>query len=500
MRAPFRVAAAAATCGLAAVIAAGVTGTRHAAASSSGTGHVLGDFNGDGYADLAVAAPGANGGAGAVYVLYGSASGPSMLGSQIWTLSTPGINGVPAAGDALGTGLAIGDFNHDGYADLAIGIPGKNHVLVLYGAARGLQAAGNQYFHANGPLGGSALAAGDFNGDGCADLAVGEPFAKAVKTPAAGSVEVHYGSSAGLTALDAGTAQMINEATPGLPGNAPQSNDNFGLSLAAGDFNGDGLDDLAVGAPNGDFSHGAVTALYGSSAGITTTGSQFIATFGDGGGFAQAAGDFNGDGIADLVIGAPNTATSSGDAGNIEIHYGSTAGLTKTRPGTAKVIAEVNLGMVAHPTAPNDFFGYSLAAGDFNGDGADDIAVGVPGKSAAIVLHGGANGIVASGARYAAGVGPQSTAQLGKYGVSVAAADFNHDGFDDLVFGEPFTDVASASAAGVVELHSGSSTGVTHTGMGKAPLISEGTAGMPGTGPATDDNFGFAAATGRASS
>lgn len=463
-----------------------------AATGTGALGRSLGDFNGDGYADLAIAAPGANGGAGVVYVLYGSASGPSTSGSQVWSLSTAGVGATPAPGDGFGTAIATGDFNRDGYADLAIGIPGQSHVVVLYGSAHGLQAAGHQYFRADGPLGGSALAAGDFNGDHFADLAVGDPFAS-VKKPAAGSVEIHYGSRTGLTALARGTAQRLSESTAGMPGPGPAFNDNFGLSLAAGDFNGDGSDDLAIGAPNGDFSHGAVTELFGSRTGITTTNSQFIATFGDGGGFAQASGDFNADGYADLVIGDPNTATSTGGAGAIEIHYGSATGLTHVKPGTARVIAEATQGMPGPGTAGNDAFGFALTKGDFNGDGIADVAVGISGKSAAIVLRGSAHGITTNNAQYVAGVGPQAGGLLSTTAVSVAAADFNHDGFDDLVLGEPFT-TAGQSEAGVVELHAGSSGGVTNTAMGSAPLMSESTPGMPGAGAATNDFFGQALA------
>ena len=466
-----------------------------AATATSASARAVADFNGDGFPDVAIGAPGVNSGAGAVYVLYGSASGVSTSSSQLWSLDSPGVNGVAAAGDGLGTAVTAGDFNHDGFSDLAIAAPAKNHVLVLYGSATGLQASGNQYFRANGP---TALAAGDFNGDHYADLAVGEPFANA-KQPAAGSIEIHYGSASGLTALAARTAPRFTEASAGMPGPRPSPNDNFGLSLAVGNYNGDSFDDLSVGAPNGNSPAGAVTVLYGSRHGITTKHSQFIAVFGDAGGFAQTSGDFNGDGVDDLIIGAPNTATSASNAGAIEIHYGSGSGLTKTAPGTAPVIAEATVGMPGPGTAANDFFGFSLTTGDFNGDRIDDVAIGVPGKSAAIVLRGSAKGIVISNGQFVQGVGPQPSGVFAATGVAVSAADFNRDGFDDLVLGEPFTTENGQSSAGVVELFAGSSAGVTNTSGGTAPQFSESSSGLPGTGAATDDDFGFSLATTRAS-
>ena len=477
----------------------GGVGARASAATNGdaplGSMRLSGDFNGDGHDDLAIGAPGATGGAGAVYVMSGSGSGLKAAHSQVWTLGSPGLNGPrPAPGDAFGTALAVGDFNGDGYADLAIGVPGKDGVLVLYGSRNGLQAAGSQFVHTQGPLGGSALAAGDFNGDGFSDLAVGDPFAGA-KVPAAGSIEIHYGSHAGITTVRPGSGQRLTESTPGMPGPPPAANDNFGLALAAGDFNGDGIDDLAVGAPNGDYSHGAVIALYGSAAGITTRGSQFIATFGDGGGFALAAGNFNGDRYTDLAIGDPHTATSAVDAGAIEVHYGSARGLKQIASGTAQVFAEVSPGMPGPPTAAGDFFGYALAAGDFEGDGFDDVAVGIPGKSAVVVLRGSPGGVAVRGSQYVPGIGPQAASGFQPTGVSLAAGDFSHDRFADLVLGEPFTATTQA-AAGVIEVHRGSVSGLADTTLGSAPVYSESTARMAGPGTGANDNFGFSLAGG----
>ena len=147
---------------------------------------VRADFNGDGTADLAIGAPGENS-SGVVHVLYGAASGLTAAGSQLWSQDSPGIAGVAEPGDSFGSSLAGGDFNGDGRADLAIGASGENSfagvVHVLYGSVSGLTAAGSQLWSQDSPgvAGlaesfddfGAALAAGDFNGDGRADLAIG---------------------------------------------------------------------------------------------------------------------------------------------------------------------------------------------------------------------------------------------------------------------------------------------------------------------------------------
>ena len=458
----------------------------HAATSRGG---VRGDFNGDGYADLAVGIPNGSGGVGAVEVLYGSASGLTTAASQYFTLGAPGVaEPRGAVGDLFGFALAVGQFNGDRYADLAVGAPGVPGVVVLYGSKRGLTANGSQFLRGSGSSG-SSLAAGDFNGDGYEDLAVGQPFANKVRV-GAGDVEVHYGSQSGLTGVAPGTSQVLAASTAGMPGGGPAVNQNFGLSLTSGHFKGERLADLAIGE------NGAATVVYGSRSGLTSTGGQYLLDYAGSGGVATvvAAGDFNGDRIDDLAVGEPTAQISTGNAGAIEIHYGSTTGLRNIAQGTARTFAEITPGMPGPSTAPNDEFGASLAAGDFSGTGFADLAVGVPGKSSAIVLYGSAKGITVHNAQYLAGIGPQAgSLPFPAIAVAVAAADFNGDGTADLVVGEPFTD-ASQAAAGVLEEHDGSAGGLTDVAQGTAPVFSETTPGMPGPAPGAQDNFGFAIA------
>ena len=256
------------------------------------------DFNNDGYADLAVGAAGESIGsivnAGAVNVLYGSATGSTGTGSQIFTQNTAGVGSTAEAGDTFGNALGVGDFNNDGFADLAVGVPfesiGSRHevgaVNVLYGSAAGLTGTGSQFFTQDssgvgstaeaGDFFGSTLGVGDFDNDGFADLAVGVPFESIGSSVSAGAVNVLLGSAAGLSGTG---SQFFTQNSSGV-GSSAQTNDSFGFALAAGDFDNDGFADLAVGVPFESIGSlpevGAVNVLPGSAAGLTGTGSLFF--------------------------------------------------------------------------------------------------------------------------------------------------------------------------------------------------------------------------------
>ena len=179
-----------------------------------------GDFNGDGYVDLAIGVPyeaiGAVTDSGAVSIIYGSASGLTVTGNQLWYEDL--LTLTSEASDFFGWALAAGDFNGDSRADLAIGSHGKNlggvdrgAVTVMYGTAAGLSAVGRDYFRQNiGLLGvekdsdyfGQALAAGDFDKDGYADLAIGVPGDDYSGVASSGAVSVVYGSAGGLTVVN----------------------------------------------------------------------------------------------------------------------------------------------------------------------------------------------------------------------------------------------------------------------------------------------------------
>ncbi|MFH1086086.1 MAG: FG-GAP repeat protein, partial [Chloroflexota bacterium] len=256
-----------------------------------------GDYNGDGYADLAIGAPheglGMLRNVGVVHVLYGSADGLRAAGSQLWQQGAGGLLGVGEDGDQFGAVLAAGDLNGDGRADLAIAIPNKTvdgaakagAVAVLYGSAGGLTAAGNQVWHQNSPgvadapeandSLGQALSIGDWNRDGRADLAIGVPNEDLGAVRDAGVVHIVFGSPAGLTSVG---SQLWSQDSPGVE-DAAEADERFGAALASGAVNGSTYPDLAIGVPDqtvgGLQAAGAVQMLFGSSAGLTAAGSQF---------------------------------------------------------------------------------------------------------------------------------------------------------------------------------------------------------------------------------
>jgi hypothetical protein len=211
-----------------------------------------GDFDGDGFPDLAVSAPAESIGtataAGVVIVIFGSASGLTEAGSQLWSQDADGIREVAEALDGFGRMVRVGDFNGDGFADLAAGVPGETveptgavggSVNVLYGSMVGLTATGNQLWSQDSrgvrdiAEDGDEFAryggAGDFDGDGWADLALGVPFEDVGVVTDAGAVNVLYGSALGLTAV---RNQLWTQDVPGVVDRA-EADDEFGKYVFA---------------------------------------------------------------------------------------------------------------------------------------------------------------------------------------------------------------------------------------------------------------------------
>lgn len=243
-----RCAAAAVLC-VAFTVSPAAFGVAHAAQPAPAAGQQA-DFNGDGFDDLAVGASFEDLGgaldAGAVNVLYGSAAGLTGRGSQLFTRDSPGVRGNAQQADHFGDALAAGDFDADGFADLAIGIlfdkaGGLNGgaVVVLSGSAAGLTGAGAQFWTQDSPgvpgaselqdAFGVSLATGDVDGDGIADLAVGAPQESLGAVADAGAVNLLFGSAAGLTGAG---SQVFTQDSPGVPGTA-EHDDLFGGALAA---------------------------------------------------------------------------------------------------------------------------------------------------------------------------------------------------------------------------------------------------------------------------
>jgi hypothetical protein len=465
------------------------------------------DFNNDGAADLAIGVPfewvGAIQDAGAVHVLYGSAGGLQGPGSQFFTQDTPGVPGTADQLDHLGSGLATGDFDQDGFADLAIGVPGEDigtigsagAVIALYGSVAGLTTSGAQLLTQAGGATelndafGAALAAGDFNHDGFADLAAG--LGEDVGSVAdAGAVSMLLGSSGGLTTVGGRLFTQV--------GGAVEVEDFFGGTLAAGDFDHDGFADLAAGARFEDVGSvidaGAVSVLYGSPTGLTRAGGRLFTQVGgaaevqDFFGDAVAAGDFDQDGFADLTVGAPGEDVASAfDAGAVSVLFGSSAGVTRAG---GRLFTQV-----ASPVEAGDGFGTALAAGDFDQDGFADLAAGAAGEGggpgAVSVLFGSSVGLTRVGGQLFTQVGGAAEG-IDRFGASLAAADFDQDGFTDLAAGAPFETLGSIAEAGAVSVIYGSGGGLTRVG---GQLFTQNSPGLASSAEALD-NFGLTLAAG----
>ena len=326
----------------------------------------------------------------------------------------------------------------------------------------------------------------DFNGDGFPDQAIGAPSEDLGSLEDAGAVNVLYGSATGLQ-TDAPADQFWTQDSTDLEDQA-ESGDRFGFALVGADFNGDGFADLAIGAPSEDLpagrNAGAVNVLYGSSAGLQVTSPedqfwnqdspdvQDEAAAEERFGRSLGAGDFNGDGYADLAIGVPyQVMNGRKNAGAASVLYGSPAGLQATSPDDQ--FWNQDSPDVEDQAEERDWFGWSLAPGDFNGDGFADLAIGdrvedvgaVVDAGAVNVLYGSVSGLQATApedqfwTEDSADVEDQAETD-DEFGWSVDAADFNLDGFQDLIIGVPLQDVSTIADAGAAHVLYGSAAGL----------------------------------------
>jgi hypothetical protein len=376
----------------------GISGVPGNVTEGEGFGTVVatGDFNGDGMNDLAIGAPAApfSGASlvGSVLVLYGSATGLSAEGSQPFE---PG----QFSGLFLGAALAAGDFDADGFDELAVGVPGdfgtRGSVVIFPGSTDGLLFGPGVTVKLSksqidppgeggeGQFLGKALAGGDFNKDGFIDLAIGAPGGGPAE---GGIVYAVFGTSDGLKP----SAVMPFTQDDSLMLGEGQVDDDFGAVLVAADFDGNATSDLAIGIPGENVagkSPGAVAVLYGFGSGLTAQNNQLWHQDvpGIGGavedndffGRRLAGADFNGDGFFDLAVGVPfENFVGHNRAGVLHVIYGSDERLGAPR------------GQLWHHDSPNvaraveasEAFGAGLGAGDFDGDGFGDLAIGVPGE------------------------------------------------------------------------------------------------------------------------
>jgi hypothetical protein len=510
------------------LLSATLTGAPAAAAVTHCTSGLTGDVNGDGHAEVAVGEPGNANGAGAVHLFYGTPEGivadPSgdALNDQYLSQDTAGVPGAAEADDTFGWSTALGDFNGDTCADLAVGAPGENNgrgaITVLYGSLTGLFTRTSQTWTENGLFGpgsalagesfGEVLAAGNVNNDAFADLVVGAPTEE-VGDGRAGAVVTILGSPGGLAGAP-GATRMLSQATPGVPG-VPEDGDGFGAALAIGDFNGNGVGDLAVGVPGENDIAGLVEILPG----LTSTGVGFLPATAlsqdtpgvrggsetlDRFGAALAAGDATNDSFDDLAVGAPGEDASDPEpgfgAGAVTFLRGSASGVTATgnqrwtqdSPGVDGVRGSA------------DEFGFSLAMGHLDNGPTADLAIGAPGDAVGRVpeagsvtlLLGQASGlstVEAGGERFHQDVLDLSgAAEPGDlFGWSVAAVAVQTPDQDSLVIGVP-GESAGSSRDGLVHQLATLEFGPITPGSRTLHLDSPGVQGRP----QGDDGFGFA--------
>ncbi|WP_055700924.1 MULTISPECIES: integrin alpha [Streptomyces] len=442
------------------------------------------DFNGDGYEDVLVGAPGATvsgkKGAGLVTVQYGSTRGIGTSDVARFSQSTAGVAGAAEAGDAFGKAVATGDLDGDGYDDAIIGIPGEDldagadagGVAVLWGSKSGLTGSASSWLQseqaAAGQQFGLSLAAAHFTADTPGDL---------LAVLDRDNVELFVYDPAPQAR---GEAPLRRQATERL-GRSADASQIVSKSLTTGDYDDNGYADLvASGVTEGDEpGHGWSVQFAGGADGLTYKNDLR-------GGPAAASGDINHDGYDDLVTGEPNSPDDGGETmtgGLVGVRYGTPDGLVDE----AKWWTQDSAG-VPGTAERGDGWGADLSVADTNGDGYADVAIGAPGEDigtiadagAVWVLRGGEYGLTATGAKSfdqdSANI-PGVPEKGDKWGAQVRLTDPNRDGRFGLLAAAP----GENAGDGVVWVLSAGSGGVTASGSwtyGAASL------GAPGTGAA----------------
>lgn len=419
-----------------------------AAPAAAVHGAVPGDFNGDGYRDAVLPAPGANiagkAGAGAVVVLYGSKTGLSTSRRATITQNTAGVPGTAESNDGFGAATATADLNRDGYADLVVSAPYEDTtrgedagtVTVLWGSKSGLTSGTDL----------PATTAGRYYGLDVAALSAGP----GVRT------EVLVAGYEGAMRFRGPFSRS------GTYGSADENRDTGSVgSVTLGDFAHSGVpDEVVLTVRLSDLSGGEVyiNPVYG---GAQQTGNGLIA----------ATGDVNGDGYADLVVADPDEPVHAGAdgalGGRVLLWYGSAHGIARV---TKPVQLTQNTPGVTGMSEKDDNFGGTLAVGDLNRDGLADIVVGSPledtGKRNAgqvTVIPGRRTGALGAGSyaftQNTAGI-PGADEAEDAFGTTVAVGDINRDGKPEL-----FISAAEENnSTGAVWVLPGGTNGPTATG------------------------------------
>ena len=432
------------------------------------------DFNGDGYRDL-VMLGGTHGKDGRVTVVYGTSTGPGTR-VQVIHQDSPGIPGAVEEGDFWGTAAATADLDRDGYADLVVSSPGEDAgglshrggLTVVWGGAKGL-GSGTVFnspvaseYPGQGDAFGGDVAAGDFDGDGDQDLA-------ATSSSRTGAVLLkgpftRTGRHGGWQSLGGGHGYL----------DASQ--------LVAGRVTADAATDLYV--VGRDLTDGDVDLrAYFHRGGSGFTGVAGTLRVPDDGGHQLSGGpfatigDFDKDGYGDLALGR-GYEHPDGDRGYVTVQYGGSTG-----PNTARkpVRFTQNTAGVPGSSEDEDYFGAAVVAGDVDGDGYADLAIGSPGEDLAgkreagtvTVLLGRAGGLSGTGAK----AYDQNTSGIAdavenddRFGRNLKLADYTRDGRADLMVDTG--DWLDNSRSGLVHLLKGSTSGTTGTGSKSYTVLS----------------------------
>ncbi|MER5524856.1 esterase [Streptomyces sp. NPDC002677] len=411
------------------------------------------DFNGDGYPDAVISAPGgtvsAQKGAGYIAVLYGSANGLSTSRRATFSLSTPGIPGLAQTDDGFGRTTTSGDLDGDGYADLVVDMPGKDvgstvdagAAVVLWGSASGLQATGALLLQDSAPTTrghfGLGLATGRFHGSRT-ELAL--LTGKALQT-------YDFEAGAGGTRTFQATPMDWKWAEDFTP-----------TGLTSGDYDNSGSDDVVLLGTFTDYESVNPVATFGAASYLR--GGPDGLTYGRGlrGGPVGATGDINNDGYPDVVFGSPTDSDDLNgvlvDGGTVDVFLGGPGGLSG--PDADQHFDQTTIGASGDDKI-GDRFGGAVTVADVNGDGYADAAIGAPGNDinsltdpgTAWVVRGTANGLTPRGlVSYSQSTPsvPGDNENGDWFGGALRLIDANKDGKAELIASAPGEDTNDGAA------------------------------------------------------